>query len=143
VFQNVKKKWIAAREEKLEAEFSDRLASLQRKYEEQESFVISEINEREESLQRKQRDLEDIIRRTNDKKLELEKKNEELMVQIRLIEAKASPDHVWASAFQAGFSKCWDMMWEFQSEQVTKLREKIRNQAINETLGRLNGNKLP
>ena len=143
MFQNAKAKWLADREAKLEAEFQSVLMTLQDHFVSKKSQVMEKLQIRESELLRHERDVEDLLKRVSDKKLDLEKKNQELADQIRLIEAKASPDAVWTSAFQAGFMKCWETMWEFQADQVINLKEKIRSQAINETLGRLNGNLLP
>lgn len=143
VSQKNKKKWIDELEIKLREEFRLQIEAVQENFEAKKSKILEDLNRNESELILKQRDVEDLLKRFNDKKLELERKNNELSDQIRLIEAKASPDAVWSSAFQAGFMKCWETMWDFQAEQVIGLKEKIRTQAINETLGRLNGNLLP
>lgn len=142
MFQNAKAKWLADREAKLEAEFQSVLTTLQDHFVSKKSQVMEKLKTRESELLRHERDVEDLLKRVSDKKLDLEKKNQELADQIRLIEAKASPDAVWSSAFQAGFMKCWETMWGFQADQVINLKEKIRSQAINDTLSRLNGHSL-
>lgn len=142
MFQNAKSKWLAKKEAALESEFSAVLSTLEAHFDLKKASLAAEIEAAQSQLVLQRRDVEDLEKRYNDKKLELERKNQELAAQIRLIEAKAAPDEVWASAFQAGFTKCWEIMWEFQADQVVKLREKIKNQAINETLERLNGHSL-
>lgn len=141
-FQNVKAKWLAKQEAKLKEEYGSVLKTLEDHYVSKKNQICEEIERKEADLILKQRDVEDLIKRFSDKKFDLEQKNKELADQIRLIEAKASPDEVWASAFQAGFLKCWEVMWNFQADQVIKLKDKIKSQAINETLGRLNGHSL-
>jgi hypothetical protein len=138
VFQNVKKKWIESREKKMEEEFRPQLEAIRSQIEKTSDDLHARINR----IRLEQAELESLEKRVQDRREDLNRVNQELRDQIRLIEAKAAPDQVWISAFQAGFNKCWDMMWEYQSEQVTKLREKIKSQAITETLERLNGSSL-
>ncbi len=72
-----------------------------------------------------------------DKKKDLYRANEELATQIRLIEAKASPDAVWTTAFSHGVSKSWDMMLPIMMRGIEKVKETIRNQEIYESIPRI------
>ena len=72
------------------------------------------------SLKRQNEDIEALLRRQDDRKTELASVNAELKVQIRLIEAKARPDAVWLTAFQAGYEKAWDTMLPLMTEGVQK-----------------------
>ena len=88
---------------------------------EQAAKQLQQETERlKESLERQQRDLEDLLHRQEDRKAELASVNAELKVQIRLIEAKARPDAVWLTAFQAGYEKAWDTMLPLMTEGVQK-----------------------
>jgi len=136
VFQNVKDKWFKAQEQKLLDEFAPKLEEIRLSIDKQTSELIKRL----EIIRLEQKELESLESRVQDRRTELERVNAELKDQIRIIEAKASPDQVWTSAFQAGFIKCWENMWDFQADQVIRFKEKIRSQAINETLERLNGN---
>ena len=74
-----------------------------------------------------------------DRKLELIKADNELKDQIRLLEAKASPSAVWCEAFSQGMSKAWDFLLPGMQENMEKLKKKIHDDAIADTLERLNG----
>lgn len=99
----------------------------------------SEFEEKELKLHLKQLDLESTEKMVEDRKVELERVNEELKTQIRLIEAKASPSEVWAQAFTAGFGKAWDMMLPLMSDGLDKTRKVIEDKAISDTLKGLEG----
>lgn len=43
-------------------------------------------------------------------------------------------DVAWLEGFNLGFSKSWDMMIPLMQEGVLKMKDAIRNQAIDETL---------
>jgi len=83
------------------------------------------------------RELEDLKIRVEDRKKELIRVNEDLKTQIRLIEAKASPDHVWESSFSQGFSKAWDMMIPLMKKGIEKTHEKIRQEEIENSFPRI------
>lgn len=124
-----------------------------------ESALISEHQEIEERLARKkddllasertlnrqESDLEDLKKRNNDRRIELEKVNEELKAQIRLIEAKARPDSLFIEAFSLGVSKSWDSLTPIITANFDRLKDKIKNDAIEETRKQLEpliGNKV-
>ena len=69
--------------------------------------------------------------------MELARVNNELKTQIRLIEAKASPDNVWLEAFSQGFDKAWTVMLPFMLSGIDKAKEEIRNQEIDNSIPRL------
>ena len=90
-----------------------------------------------EKVAKDRRDLEDLETRVLDRKKELERVNEELKVQIRLIEAKSSPDQVWASAFGQGYSKAWDSIRPLMDQGIDKIKETIRNEEIEASIPRI------
>ena len=137
LFKNRLTKWLEARKKEVRLE-----------YEQKEQFLVSEISskfdekkkemiERASELGRQDKDLADLERRVLDRKLELERVNEELKVQIRLIEAKASPDNVWTTAFSHGFSKAWDMMIRTMTHGIEKIKNSIKTQEIDASISRL------
>lgn len=73
-----------------------------------------------------------------ERKIDLIKADNDLKQQIKLIEAKASPSAVWTEAFSQGVSKCWDLLLPSMTENIEKLKSKIREDAIHEAIGRLN-----
>src|SRR3990167_9380278 len=95
------------------------------------------LQERHEALARQQRDVEHLERTQQERKEALARANEDLRTQLRLLEAKAAPDHVWAEAFSLGFSKAWDMMMPLMAKGVQASEAAIRTQAIEETLSTL------
>jgi len=135
--KKIKETWFKSKEEKLNEIFSSDLEKVKQKHQEYFDNLNSEIREREDSLISKQRDVEDLLRRVNDKRVELETRNEELRDQIRLIEAKASPSGVWVQAFSQGFSKAWDMMIPLMTSGIEKTKEKIKELAIEESLNNI------
>jgi hypothetical protein len=97
-------------EEGLKKEFEVQVASLRKQYDEKLKEAENERKERffEATLAKKQLDV--AITEQIELKQQVEKANEDLRTQIKLIEAKARPDNVWVEAFTAGFNKAWDMM---------------------------------
>ena len=87
-----------------------------------------------ESTERQKRDLDDLLRRQEDRKAELVSVNEELKAQIRLIEAKARPDAVWLTAFQAGYSKAWETMLPIMQGGMKLSNETMRQEALTAAL---------
>lgn len=73
-----------------------------------------------------------------DRKVAVEKANDELKTQLRLLEAKASPDSVWVEAFSLGFSKAWDMMLPLMQSGQDRVIEKVKTDAIDRTLRDIN-----
>ncbi len=71
------------------------------------------------------------------RKLELIKADNELKKQIATIEAKASPSSVWAEAFTAGANKTWDLIIPVMTENISKLKKKIEEDATAEAIARL------
>ena len=103
MFKRLKELWLKSNEEKLKKEFEARLYSLKEQYE----FQLR----REESIyKQKQDDLAYEQKRVDESKVALARCNEDLRQQIKLIEAKASPDQVWVSAFTSGFNTAYGSM---------------------------------
>ena len=109
-FKNKLEKLFIPKKAEIELEFRQKEEELRKGFEDSFTKVKNDIDEKLSKLRKQQADLEDDEQRVLDHKKELAKTNEELKVQIRLIEAKASPDAVWAEAFGHGFSKAWVMM---------------------------------
>lgn len=114
-------------------EFSDKEDKL-RKELDKAHFVIEE---KLAKLSREKVDLEEDENRVLDRKMELARVNNELKTQIRLIEAKASPDNVWVEAFAQGFDKAWTVMLPFMLSGIERAKEEIRNQEIDSSIPRL------
>ena len=141
-----KEKWWKSREEKLREEFSTKEKSLldelvvhEQKFNDELVTRRSILQQERESIEKFQAENEYLDKLVRDRKVELEKSKEELKDQIRLIEAKAKPDSVWVTAFTSGFEKAWDMMIPIMTDGVIKTKDHIRNTAIQETLGNLEG----
>lgn len=138
VFKKVdKEQWCKDKIVELESEFRLKLSPLEEKYRatiENREKELADLEESEKKIRKNQQDIDDLLKRTDDKKLELEQKNEELRTQIRIIEAKASPSNVWTEAFSLGFSKAWDMMVPVLYDGFGKVKEHIADSAKIETL---------
>ena len=144
-------KWRQQWWEKKKSELEEFYSSVLKKFE-------TELKEKAQEMERlnseSSEELAFLQKRIEDRKQELTKQNEDLKTQIRLIEAKASPDNVWVTAFSAGFEKAWDTMQPILMEGFRKAADSIRDDAINDTLSNLdpiirqrakelNGNPLP
>lgn len=136
-FKNKLSKWWNEKSDKIKAEFDQKEKELFSSYNEKFISLSKELADRIEKLEKERRDLSDLGLRIDDRRKELEKVNDELKTQIRLIEAKASPDHVWESAFSQGFSKAWDMMVPLMKQGVEKTKEKIRQEEIENSFPRI------
>ena len=149
-----KSKWLAAQEARLAHEYAPRLASaretLQRSAEaltrQQEALTAQaaqqaqqerSLTERQETLTRAQRDVEDLVCRAQDRRVELTKVQEELKTQIRLTEAKAAPDALWVAAFSRGYEKAWETLAPTMLTGLQHTKQTIEQQAIDATLTRL------
>ena len=137
IWHQWKQTWIKAQESKWKEEYAKRKADW-----EKDIAALNESGDRrnseiKETLERTERDLEDLARRLQDRKQDMERANQELKDQLRLIEAKASPDSIWTQAFSQGFSKSWDMMLPVMSTGFDKVVERTRNEAIDTALRNL------
>jgi DNA repair exonuclease SbcCD ATPase subunit len=144
-FKKVKEsEFLASEIEKLEKMFESDFSALGSECEaiidsrrkEHDSMIMA-FEKSKKKLELAQYEIDELQRLTDDKKDSLEKKNKELAQQIRLIEAKASPDQVWISAFQSGFSKAWGMMKPVMYEGFDKVKQEISDNAKMETLNGL------
>ena len=126
-------------EEKLKTELREKQETLEKDCRE----IVASIELHQKLLQdelreyKTKRDL--VVADYEATKLLFESKNNELKQQIKLIEAKASPDSVWIEAFTLGASKNWDTIKSVQSvlnekaiagllkEQEDKLRLEIED----------------
>ena len=115
--ERVKAQWDAASSN--EAELRARRHNIER-----EEHKISEYR----------KDIEDLNKRVSDRKAELEHANQELREQIRMIEAKAAPNQIWATAFTSGFNKAWDMMIPLQMHGIDLAISKIKSDTTDKVL---------
>lgn len=131
-------KWLETRKQEIREEYDRKehflISELETKFEEKKK----ELLDRASDLGRQDKDMADLEKRVQDRKVDLEKVNAELKTQIRMIEAKARPDHVWTNAFSLGFSKAWDMMMPMMTDGIDKVKEQIKNQEIESSISRIN-----
>ena len=135
--KNKLSKWWNEKTVQIKSEYEQKEKDYISEFDKKYSFLQKELSEKLEVLEKEKRNLEDIQTRVSDREKELVRVNEDLKVQIRLIEAKASPDHVWESAFSLGVSKSWDMMVPLMTKGIDKLKEKIRAQEIEASFPRI------
>lgn len=122
--------WFEAELAKLKEPHEQKLRELAASYE----LKRQEVEQKVAKLQDMQVSLLSHEKEVNDQRIRLSKVDEDLRAQIKLLEAKASPDSVYITAFSAGFTKCFDMLPEMSAE----VRKMIETRAIDETLKRLN-----
>ena len=142
MWQRLKAQWVASQEAKLQAEFAPRLQQLQAVLQENEDALstrLARVTQEAQDVEVRSRDVRDLEQRLQDRKEELARVSEETRTQIRLLEAKASPDSVWVEAFSRGYEKAWETMWPFFESNLTRVKEVIRRVAIDETLTNLQG----
>ena len=162
LFSRYKNNWLKKREEDLWKEFESSLKILkdrhylelsqyQKNCDETMLIASDKFKEIEEQLEKRRTVLEyekkkvsyeednnkHLEKLVEQKRIELERVREELKLQIRIMEAKSSPEQVWTSAFESGFSKAWAMMVPVITDGLDKQKEMIRNKAIEETRKRL------
>ena len=137
IFNRLKQEWIKRKESEWKEEISKSVSDWARHLSEIQEGGLKKENDLRATLDKNQADLEDMARRLQDRKEDLAKANEELKAQIRLIEAKASPDSVWVQAFSQGFSKAWDMMIPIMSSGFDKIVDKTRTEAIDSVVSNL------
>lgn len=130
---NWRRRWIQAQESRWSAEYE----STRQHWEDRIDKAQQDLDTQLAHLRRDQADVEDLLRRTQDRKVELQEAQEELKTQIRLVEAKARPDSIWVAAFTSGFQKAWETMASLQSTNLAQAQKAIRDQAIQETLSNL------
>ena len=148
-FSQFKNKWLQRMEAQLKREHAQRIAELL----DQQTSARQQLNE---ELTQQLHTLQDELKKRivaaehklvieaetlalreqqlKDRQLEAQRKAEELTHQIRLLEAKASPDQVWTNAFSLGFSKAWDMMYPLMQQGFGKSYDLILNDACEKTL---------
>lgn len=139
-WQAYKNKWLATQDAKLKAEFAPQLAALQETCQRQVGDLqqqSAQFKEKYQELERMQVQLADQEQILSDRRIAVEKANEELRTQLRLLEAKAAPDRVWVEAFSRGYQIAWETMWPIMADGVQNLRSVIEQKAIEETLTRL------
>ena len=146
--QRFRNDWLAKQEAKLKVEFAPKLAAIQESCQSAERSLLQQKNDldrhkndldgRIQELERikSQCDSQEII--LKDRQVALEKANEELRTQLRLIEAKASPDSVWVEAFSLGYGKAWDTMADIWQSGLAKAVEDARTNAIDQTIRNIN-----
>ena len=125
-----KKEWIEKNRLALEQELSERKVDFMKLTEQ----VEHENNKLKKALEIKNVELNLMIKTVDERIAEVRKKDSELHQQIKLIEAKASPDRVWCEAFSLGFSKAWDMIEQVQMDGLLRARKVIEDKAINRAI---------
>jgi len=121
------------KQKSLVQDMDNRYSILKVRLEDGHKDIVSKVD----VMEREKRDLEDLEKRVFDRKSELGRVQEELKIQIRLLEAKASPDNIWTTAFSQGFSKAWDVMIPHMTEGLDRVKDQIRTQEIDASLPRV------
>ena len=78
------------------------------------------------------------IKNLEQHRLDLIEEDNKLKQQIKIIEAKSNPSGVWTEAFTLGMNKCWELMLPIMSENIEKVKLKLKEDAAKEAIGRFN-----
>lgn len=140
IFDKWKQEWWIKNASDLAKEYLEKSKELTEKFEAEIKIQTSKNEAMIEKLQIAGEALEYKLKVLEERKIEAQEKDNDLRLQIKLLEAKASPSVVWAEAFTQGMSKAWDLMLPVIQENVDKVKQAIHDKAITETLARLNGN---
>ena len=135
--------WIAEyamKGESLRTALADTLEQLQMDTERQAATHKQERAKRLATLAVEEAELDALKVQVASRREELMSIDHDLRDRIRLLEAKAHPSIVWSSAFTSGFDKAWEMMLPLMTQGLHRMESTIRDQAIDETLKRLNRN---
>ena len=135
-----KSEWWKRREAHLHQEFAVQEAILLKTLEERKSDLERQtrsLAHEQELIKRQENDCESLRQRLTDRQVELQRAQEEVKMQIRLTEAKATPDSIWLTAFAKGYEKAWESMWPVMLDGVQKVKQTIEQQAIDATVDRL------
>lgn len=95
------------------------------------------ISTEEAALNAHQEELNFLRGRINTKQADLNKLNAELNLQIKTLEAKTSPNTVWATAFSDGATKTWDFLIPVMTQNMEKMLKKVREDSTMEAINRL------
>lgn len=145
LFSQFKNKWWAKREASLKEEFAQKEEALLRDLVHKEHEVMEEVESRRAVLERERESLMKLAKENEhyeklveDRRVDLERSHAELKEQIRITEAKARPDTIWTSAFSSGFNAAWNMMMPLMSEGFNRMKDKVRNDAIEGSIRNFN-----
>ena len=139
--------WLDKHEESLAIEFESSLNELKSSFHKtldewnvKKSELETSIHNRQETICFQEKELDEISKRLEVRRQELNELNEDLKRQIVITEKRTSPSSVWTDAFTSGFNKAWEMMMPLMMDGVLKSKKFIEDQAIQETIRRNNGN---
>jgi len=134
IFSKLKEKWKREWLEKNRAVLEKELDERKQDFVKFAERVEHENNKLNKALEIKNLELSLMIKTVDDRILEVCKKDNDLHQQIKIIEAKASPDKVWCEAFSLGFSKAWDMIEKVQMDGLLRARKVIEDRAIDRAI---------
>jgi len=140
-----KQEWYNRNSAQIAREFDGRRIELVKRLEDEIEETRLRWESKKDSLLNKIRlEQEEIAFKTesiNCKKIQLNSMEEDYRLQIKLMEAKASPSNFWAEAFSQGVSKTWDLLQSVQVSNMEKLKKQLFDDAYEEAIRSLNDNK--
>lgn len=138
--ENISREYQSKRNE-LQSRLDEEILEVHKSWKSRYEILSQEILSEEKKISLKQEEVAYRLKTLEDRNLELIKTDNEVKMQIKLLEAKASPNAVWLEAFTQGFSKAWDSMNPIMMENVYKTKKAIEERAIMDILNRnSNGN---
>ena len=119
------------------SEQNSELQRISSEHDSEVSIIKRRIAQKNSILAIEEKEVEHLTKIIASKKAELESLNVDLRTQLKVIEAKAHPSNVWVEAFSQGVSKCWDVLLPAMSENLDRVKSKMKDDAIREAIGRL------
>lgn len=128
----------SAKKEEIISHLEEDLKQTKKVWDNERLKLQSEIDLGEHRLSILQEDITYRKKLLEDRRMELILADNKVKEQIKLLEAKASPSGVWAEAFTLGVSKCWDLLLPAMTENIDKMKTRIKEDCAREAIGRFN-----
>lgn len=136
-----KQEWWLKKASDLAKFYESNEKDLRQKFEIELEILKSRTESLINKLKIEENEIEYRLKKLDERKLELIRADNDLKDQIKTLEAKASPSSVWAEAFSQGMNKAWDLLLPLMTDNFEKLKKKIHDDAVMETVHRMNNDK--
>lgn len=144
LIESWKQDWLEKNKEALRVKFQYDMEDLKKSLDTTLSQCKEKLTKLEEDVRFKELELnlkkaefEEKSKQYDERKVVLAEKQKELDQMIKLLEAKASPTHVWSEAFALGVDKSMDIIIPIITAHNEKLMNKFKEDAALEAINRL------
>lgn len=149
IFDKWKKEWWVIKSSELYKEFEQKKIELENTLNQEIKFHIQKLEIERDILYAKvkseiekgkllEEEVAYRIKTLENRKLELIQTDNDTKRQISILEAKASPTAVWAEAFTAGATKTWELIVPVMTDNLSILKTKMKEEAVQEAIARFN-----